>query len=306
MTSIYSRCRIHACRRNATSGFQKTQTKPSPSPSNQNPRITSIQTYRPHFSGVKRLLPAAVPRAPIRDVTPSPCFETCGPSPFPLLGHVSLKCSPSQKWAVSLDSRKIGAGRRSQCAKKALHTLSASKPRWQPQSPRRPPLPGLPSDPVAPLQPSNSSKSLVRAAPPPRSARPAGPARRRRCRSPSSGPPALATASSCVRARSRTSIQAFRGLIAVVLSVASLHRRPMVAPEPRVRVSRSQARGKKPPPRRPPWQLTGGGERRGPANPSPIWGAGRECRGTTLRVDPPPRPPPRTPRLASLKLRALT
>lgn len=97
MTSTYSRCRIHACRRNATSGFQKTQTKPSLSPSNQNPRITSIQTYRPHFSDVKRLLPAAVPRAPIRDVTPSPCFETCGPSPFPLLGQVSLKCLTSSQ-----------------------------------------------------------------------------------------------------------------------------------------------------------------------------------------------------------------
>lgn len=92
MTGTYSRCRIHACRRNATSGFQKTQTKPSLFPSNQNPPVTSIQIYRSHFLGIKRLLPAAVPRAPIRDVTPSPCFETSGPSPFLLLGHVSLKC----------------------------------------------------------------------------------------------------------------------------------------------------------------------------------------------------------------------
>ena len=60
----------------------------------------------------------------------------------------------------------------------------------------------------------------------------------------SSGAPALATASSCARARSRTSSQAFRGLIAVVVSVASLHERPLGAPELRAPVSRSQAREK--------------------------------------------------------------
>lgn len=157
--------------------------------------------------------------------------------------------SPSQEWAVCLDPRKIGAetGRRSQRAKKALHTLSASKPRWQPQPPRCPPLLCRPSDPVLPLQPSNSSKSLVRAAPPTRSARPAGPARRRR-RLPSSGPPALATASSCARARSRTSIQAFRGLIAAVLSAASLHRRPLGDPVPRARSQGTKREGINPPP----------------------------------------------------------
>lgn len=120
MTGTYSWCRIHACRRNATSGFQKTQTKPSLSPSNQNPRVSSIQTYRPHFSGIKRLLPAAVPRAPIWDVTPSPCFETSGPSPFPLLAHVSLKCltnfqaplprSGQSAWTRGKSEQKQGEG----------------------------------------------------------------------------------------------------------------------------------------------------------------------------------------------------
>ena len=116
--------------------------------------LTSIQTYRPHFSGVKRLLPAAVPRAPIRDVTPSPCFETSGPLSLPtpwacepqMLNQ--FPSSPSQEWAVSLDPRKIGAesGRRSQRAKKALYTLSAvqasvaapaSSPPSSPGTPKR-------------------------------------------------------------------------------------------------------------------------------------------------------------------------
>lgn len=222
--------------------------------------------------------------------------------------------SPSQEWAVCLDPRKIVAesGRRSQRAKKALHTLSASKPRWQPQPPRRPPLPGLPSDPVLPLQPSNAIKSLIRAAPPPRSARPAGPARRRR-RLPSSGPPALATASSCARARSRTSIQAFRGLIAAVLSSASLHRRPLGTPVPRARVSRNQARGNKPPLRKTSLAINwGAGKDAG--RPIPVR-SGARAANAAVRLQaprhhpprgPPPGPPPRALRLSRLKLGALT
>ena len=182
---------------------------------------------------------------------PRPVLKPAAPSPFPLLGHVNLKCLTSSQaplprsgqsaWTRGKSEQNQGEGASVQ--RRHFTPSPRSKPRWQPRPPRRPPLPELPSDPVAPLQPSNSSKSLVRAAPPPRNARPAGRARRRR-RSPSSGAPALATASSCARARSRTSIQTFRGLIAVVLSVASLHERPLGAPEPRAPVSRSPAREK--------------------------------------------------------------
>lgn len=241
MTSIYSRCRIHACRRNATSGFQKTQIKPSPS-SNQNPRITSIQTYRPHFSGVKRLLPAAVPRAPIRDVTPRPVLNL-RPSPFPLLGHVSLKC-PLPRSGQSAWTR--GKSEQGEASVQRRHFTPSPRPSLGGSpSPSPPSLPGLPRIPyTAPLQPSNSSKSLVRAA---------LPTLERAARRPGQTLPLPLTfvrapgARHCQQLRQgqeQDEHPGFRGLIAVVLSVASLHRRPMVAPEPRVRVSRSQARGK--------------------------------------------------------------
>lgn len=155
------------------------------------------------------------------------------------------------------------------CKEGTLHPLrvqaSVAAPAASPPS-----SPGSPKRSCPPLPPSNCSTSAVRAATPP-----TGPARRR---SPSSGPSALAAASSCARAKSRTSSQASRGLIAAVRSSASSRRRPLGNPKPLAPVSRKETRGKErnsPLPGRPSRQLTGGGGSRGPANPSPTWGWGR-------------------------------
>lgn len=132
-------------------------------------------------------------------------------------------------------------------------------------------------------------------------------------RSPSSGPPALAAASSCASARSSSSRQAFRGLIAAVVAVASPRLRPPGAPGRRPLASRAKPEGRRETP-----QEVLAGARWGAGNPprgqsQAGWGPGprapgcaSEPRGTALLAGPPPGPPPRAPRLARLKLGGLT
>lgn len=132
-------------------------------------------------------------------------------------------------------------------------------------------------------------------------------------RSPPSGPPALAAASSCASASSRTSRHALRSLITAVRSAASLRGQPLGAPGSRALASRPKREGRQKTPQEV-LASDGLGAGKPPAGQSqPDWGRGpraprcvSEPHGAALRTRAPPRPPPRAPRLARLKLRALT